>query len=171
VAPAIRLPVLRTCATLALVAFVSLTNLYLFAWRFVDLRRHAAPYYLHRDELAALDWLSRNTNTADVVLASPNVGQFAPNYGRTRAYLAHWAMTNRFFERRANVERFFGPDQEVGWRRQLLQTEGVTFVMTGGWSDRSVAQYDFSRSPDLQLVFARPQAQIYRLRGEARAKY
>ena len=33
------------------------TNLYLWSWRFVDLRRHEYPYYLHNEELAAMRWL------------------------------------------------------------------------------------------------------------------
>jgi hypothetical protein len=58
----------------------------------------------------------------------------------------------------------------VEWRRELLQAEGVTLVVNGAWSDRSMAKYDLSASPDLQLVFARPHAQIYRLRDRARAQ-
>jgi hypothetical protein len=170
VVPALRQPALRTALTAALVAFVSLTNVYLYAWRLVDLRRHSAPYYVHRDELAALEWLAANTSASDVVLAPANVGQFVPNYGKTRAYLAHWAMTNRYFERRANVERFFSSSPEVGWRRDLMRREGVTLVLKNNWSDVSASTYDFSQSPELELVFARPRAEVYRLRDDARAQ-
>jgi len=172
VAPLFRWRALQMAATVALVMFVSLTNVYLFAWRFVDLRRHAAPYYVHRDEIAALEWLAANSSASDVVLAPPNVGQFVPNYGKTRAYLAHWAMTNRYFERRANVERFFGGDPGADWRRQLMHADGVTFVLKSSWSDPPVnaSAFDFSNSPDLELVFARPRAEIYRIRDHARAQ-
>ena len=172
VAPAFKWRWLRTCATLALVMVVSLTNVYLFAWRFVDLRRHSAPYYVHRDELDALGWLAGHASASDVVLAPPNIGQFVPNYGKTRSYLAHWAMTNRYFERRANVERFFGPDPGVDWRRQLMHTEGVTFVLKSDWSDppTNASAYDFVSSPDLERVFARPRAEIYRIRDHARSQ-
>jgi len=105
------------------------TNLYLFAWRFVDLGRHERPYFLERDELTALGWLATHATSTDVVLAPLDVGQFVPSYGRSRAYLAHWAMTNRFFERSAFVERFFDPQSEAAVRRRILDSDQVTLVL------------------------------------------
>ena len=126
----------------ALVGVVSLTNVYLFTWRFTELRRHAAPYYLHQDDVAALGWLAQNAGPADVVLAPAEIGQFVPNYGESRAYLAHWAMTNRFFERRANVEQFFDPASSDEWRRTLLRSEGVTLVLRSEWGLPSDREFD-----------------------------
>jgi hypothetical protein len=145
-----------------LLLLVSSTNLYLFAWRFTELRRHSAPYYLHHDQLDVLAWLAQHAGKSDVVLAQPELGQFVPNYGGSRAYLAHWAMTNRFFERRANVERFFQPTPPDDWRERLLTAEHVTFVVRTDWPDQSRATFDPNGSPGFELVFARPRAQIYR---------
>jgi hypothetical protein len=146
-----------------LVLMVSATNLYLFAWRFVDLNRRTAPYYLHRDQVEALDWLSQNATPSDVVIAEANVGQFVPNYGATRAYLAHWAMTNRFYERRANVDAFFSSSVSEDWRYQLLADEQITLVMRTNWPASDAEPYDFGRLRGFDLVFARPRAQIYRV--------
>ncbi|MGE3512808.1 MAG: hypothetical protein AB7N65_28425, partial [Vicinamibacterales bacterium] len=126
----LRRPVLAgPLASAALLVLVIPTNLYLFAWRFVDLGRYDRPFFLQRDELSALDWLARHTRSTDVVLAPLAVGQFVPSYGRTRAYLAHWAMTNRFFERSKGADRFFDPNQDAGIRRRILDDDGVTFVL------------------------------------------
>jgi hypothetical protein len=145
-----------------LVLLVSSTNLYLFAWRFTDLRRHSAPYYLHHDQVDVLTWLAQHAGKSDVVLAQPELGQFVPNYGGARAYLAHWAMTNRFFERRANVERFFQPTPADDWRARLLATEHVTFVVRTDWPDAATETFDPIGLPGFELAFARPRAQIYR---------
>jgi hypothetical protein len=153
-------------AAAALVVMVAATNVYLFAWRFVDLNRRTAPYYLHRDEVDALDWLSQNASQSDVVIAEANVGQFVPNYGASRAYLAHWAMTNRFYERRANVEAFFAPYVSDEWRHQLLTGERITLVMRTDWPTSQAEPYDPGRSPGFDLVFSRPRAQIYRVKSE-----
>jgi hypothetical protein len=147
-----------------LVLIVSATNVYLFAWRFVDLQRRSAPYYLHRDEVEALDWLLHHASPSDVVIAESNVGQFVPNYGGTRAYLAHWAMTNRFYERRANVDAFFASQASDEWRHQLLADEQITLVMRTDWPESQTAPYDPGRSPGFDLVFSRPRAQIYRVK-------
>jgi hypothetical protein len=133
----------------------------------VDLRRHSAPYYLHHDQIDVLDWLSHHAGPSDVVLAQPELGQFVPNYGGSRAYLAHWAMTNRFFERRANVETFFEPAATDEWRQRLLSTEHVTLVVRTDWPEAAMATYDPSESPNFELLFARPHAQVYRFRAAA----
>lgn len=149
-------------AFVLLLLLVSSTNLYLFAWRFTELRRHTAPYYLHHDQLDVLAWLAQHAEKSDVVLAQPELGQFVPNYGGARAYLAHWAMTNRFFERRANVERFFQPTPADAWRERLLTAEHVTFVVRTDWPDVATATFDPKGSGAFELVFARPHAQVYR---------
>jgi hypothetical protein len=152
----------RRPAFALLVLLVSSTNLYLFVWRFTELRRHSAPYYLHHDQFDVLAWLAQHAAKSDVVLAQPELGQFVPNYGGARAYLAHWAMTNRFFERRSNVERFFQPTAPDDWRARLLTTEHVTFVVRSDWPDAPVASFDPHDSPGFELVFSRPRAQVYR---------
>jgi hypothetical protein len=163
VVPSLPKRVAPQLAAAAIVVGAALTNLYLVAWRFVELRRHEAPYFMHQDERAALMWLDEHSRPSDVVLAPEQLGQFAPNYGGTRAYLAHWAMTNRYFERRQNVARFFDRSTSDEWRRELLDSEGVTLVMHSTWSDPSNAVTDF-RS-EYELVFDSPKAKVYRFRG------
>ena len=51
--------------------------------------------------------MAATTGPDDVALAVEAVGRWVPNQGRTRAYLAHWAMTNQYLERRDLVDRFF----------------------------------------------------------------
>ena len=155
-------------ATLSLALLVLLvvpTNLYLFSWRFVELRRHAEPYYLHRDEVAALDWLARHATGDDVVLAPEAVGRFVPNYGRTRAYLAHWAMTNRYHERVAHVRRFFDPATRDDWRTRLLAEEGVTMVLRGGTIPGLPDAWAPGRADFVEPLVVLPGAQLYRVRG------
>ena len=153
-------------ARIILVLLVIPTNVYLFSWRFVELRRQAPPYYLQRDEVAALDWLAANSAPEDVVLAPEMIGQFVPNYGQTRAYLAHWAMTNRYHERVARVRTFFLPDVTDAWRAGMMKDEGVTLVLSAGSIAGVPAFYDFSASPSWEPVFSRPKARIFRLRPD-----
>ena len=155
---------LSSLATALLVVVASLTNVYLFAWRFIELRRHDAPYYLQRDAADALEWLSGHARRDDVVLAPLGVGQFVPNYGGSRAYLAHWAMTNRFFERRDNVDRFFDVATSEAWREQLLMREHVTLVLRPAPPD-GAATYDPAGSERFELVFSRPRVQVHRVRA------
>jgi hypothetical protein len=163
-------PAWRAALSLALLlALITPTNVYLFAWRLTELRRHERPYYLHRDEVAALEWLASNASDRDVVIAPLEVGQFVPNYGRSRAFVAHWAMTNRFFWRRELAERFFDPATTDMDRRAVLEGEAVTLVLRPE-APRGTRLFDPATSSLFELAFSRPQASVYRVRGASAAQ-
>jgi hypothetical protein len=167
IVPHLRTRPLRMAAVTVAVLGITATNGYLFAWRFTELRKHSAPYFLAKDDLSALTWLSGHATRDDVVLARGEIGQFVPNYGRTRAYLAHWAMTNRFFERRSNVNAFFAATTDAAWRVRLLESEGVTLVFRSADADQ-----DERFNPDasaFEPVFVAGEARIYRFKGTRRA--
>lgn len=147
--------------TALLVAAVVPTNVYLYAWRFVELSRGEPPYYLHVDEKAALDWMARNSVPGDVAVAPLEVGQFVPNYGRTRAMLAHWAMTARFFERREAVERIFDVATDRDSRERLLTRDTVTLVLRPSWG-RWAGSWDPALDAGYDRVFHAGGASVFR---------
>jgi hypothetical protein len=148
-------------AVVALLVLVTPTNLYLFMWRFMDLARIESPYYFSRDDNTALQWLALNATPADVVLAPIAFGRLVPGYSGARSYLAHWAMTNRYFEREARVARFFAPDTSDGWRRSLLDEERVTLVVrVAAVGDGDV--YDPSASAGFERILMLPRLQVFR---------
>jgi hypothetical protein len=141
------------------------TNVYLWAWRFVDLERHNYPFYLHRDDVAALDWLRENTSPDDVVLCSLTVGQYVPALSGNTAFLAHWAQTVDFYDKRNRVARFFdaaAPDEE---RAETVRAFGVGYVLRGP-AERELGDYDPAIAPWLVLTFSRPQVDVYRVKGD-----
>ncbi|MDW8068661.1 MAG: hypothetical protein RML46_07100 [Anaerolineae bacterium] len=142
------------------------TNLYLLAWRFVDLARHRPPYYLHRDEVAALRWLEANTSPDDVVLSGLDVGQYIPSVSGNRAFLAHWTMTVRFYEKQDRVAAFFNPSTPDEGRRDTLCRFGVRYVLYGT-EERALGEIPVDGLPYLQVVFRTPQAIVYRVDMEA----
>ena len=148
----------------ALVAATLPTNAYLFAWRFTELKKHEAPYFLHVDERAALDWLAANSTPEDVVLAPLSLGQYVPNLGATRAFVAHWAMTVRFFERRDESERFFASATDAAVRRRTIEANGITLVLRPT-TGRYLTSWDPGCSTGYERVFDAPGAQVYRVRA------
>jgi hypothetical protein len=118
-------------ASVALVVVVIPTNLYLYAWRFVDLGRHQAPYTLDRDEVAALDWLNANAAPEDVVFASLELGQFVPAHTGASAFLAHWAQTVDFFTKRDQVAAFYAGELAPAVEQALLDDYSVDWVIFG----------------------------------------
>lgn len=153
----------RTATALLMLAVLP-TTMYLFAWRFAELRRHEPPYFLHRDEVMALDWLSAHADGRDVVLADIMLGRWVPSHSRARPYLAHPAMTNHFFERRQKVEMFFGGAADDTWRRALVEREGVSLIVRTDWSATLPPLYDPRASSWIDPVFVSPHTQIFRVR-------
>jgi hypothetical protein len=152
--------------SVALVIAVLPTNLYLWAWRFLDLGRHDYPYYLQRDEVAALEWLDENSAPEDIVLSSLTIGQYIPALSGNTAFLAHWAQTVDFYDKRDRVSRFFDaatPDEE---RAQTVSIFGVDYVLRGP-AERALGDYDPADVPWLIPAFSAPQVKIYRVRGDS----
>lgn len=150
---------------LVILLLVVPTNAYLFAWRFVELRRHERPYFLERDEVAAFDWLSTHATPADVVIAPLDIGQYVPSYGRTRSYLAHWAMTNRFFERQRGVAQFFDPAIAGDVKREILDRDAVTLVLAT--RTEPLGQGTEPCPTWLEPVFSQGSVRLFRYRRDA----
>ncbi len=121
----------RRLAVALVIALVIPTNLYLFAWRFLDLSRHDYPYYLYQDELQAMAWLDENSRPDDVIFSSLTTGQYVPMLTGSHAYLAHWAQTLDFYAKSQAVEDFFSPGLDASSKKQILAEGNVAFVFFG----------------------------------------
>jgi hypothetical protein len=148
---------------LLLVLAVLPVNVYLYGWRFVDLGRHEYPYYLERDEVAALQWLSANAAPSDVVLSSLTIGQYVPSATGSRAFLAHWASTLDFQSKRRLVARFFDSATSDQERLGILARFNVRYVF---WAapERDLGGFEPSRATYLNEVFSGRRTSVYRVR-------
>ncbi|HEX9015136.1 MAG TPA: hypothetical protein VF960_03930, partial [Chloroflexota bacterium] len=148
---------------LAVVAVIPV-NGYLLGWRLLDLGRHDYPYYLQRDEVAALRWLEASSSPSDVVLSSLTIGQYVPSYTGAHAFLAHWAMTLDYYGKERLVADYFGGASSSDERRAIASRYGVTYVFFGP-AERAIGSFDPASAPYLELVFDSPGARVYRVRS------
>ena len=114
-----------------IISFCALTNLYLFAWRFYDLHRYDYPFFLHTDEVSALNWLEENTPGDSIVLSNLEVGQYIPGISGRTAFLAHWAQTIRYYEKQEIVKKIFDNSLTDSEKVKLLRDYGVDYVLSG----------------------------------------
>ena len=151
---------LRRWAAVAVIALILPTNIYLLAWRFFDLSRHDYPFYLTRDDVAALSWLESNAQPDDVVLSSLTIGQYVPAWTGANAFLAHWAETLDFFGKSKDVVRYYAAGTPDADRLTLLRQNGVDFVFSGE-PERELGSYDPASSSALQLVYQNSSVRIF----------
>lgn len=143
-----------------LLAFVSLTNVYLVAWRVIDLSRHEYPFYLHRDEVRAMRWLEEQTPSDEVVLSSFVVGHFVPGLTGDRAFLGNAVMTLDFNRKREMVETFFSPATSESEREALIRQYDVRYVFYGP-AERALGTYDPGASSLFSEAFTSSEVTLY----------
>ena len=148
----------------AFLLLAALTNVYLFGWRFVELSRHDYPFYLHRDEVAAMEWLERETPPDEVVLSSFVVGHFLPGLTGDRAFLGNAVMTLDFNRKREMVTAFFGNGMTDVERAALLRRYGVRYVFYGP-AERALGEYDPASASFLEPAFHTGEVVIYAVKG------
>jgi hypothetical protein len=148
---------------MGMVLLILPTNVYLWAWRFVDLARHDYPYYLHKDEVAALHWLEANAKGDDVILSSLTIGQYIPAHTGAHAFLAHWAQTLDFYGKEELVKLFFNPNASEAQRLQLLRQYSVDYVFVGS-AEQALGGYVPTDARWAREVFATPRVKVYAIR-------
>lgn len=153
-------------AALAAVAVIVIipTNLYLWTWRFVDIGRYDYPYFLHRDEVAALRWLEGTANEEDVVIASLTLGQYVPALTGAHTFLGHWAQTISFFEKRQIVEEFYSTERDDQWRARVMGEYGVDYALYGP-AERSLGDFRPGESDLFFSAFSSEQVSVYGVRS------
>ncbi len=151
---------LRSILVGGLILIIGLTNLYLFAWRFIDLGRHDYPYYLYQDEIAAMQWLEANAQPDEVVLSSLTTGQYIPAQTGLHAFLAHWAQTVDYYNKEAMVNEFFAADTPEARRQQIAQQYGVDYIFYGP-AERELGDYALEKSSLFKPVFSSAQVVVY----------
>jgi hypothetical protein len=159
--PALDLPTVQKWVVAGFLLLILPTNLYLFAWRFVDLRRHDYPYYLLNTEMAAFKWLEQNVKGDDVVFSSETTGQYVPMFTGAHAYLAHWAQTVDYFNKRDAVAAFYTAETTDAERRQILQAHSVDYVIVGP-AERELGSFDPAQMPALTLAHEAGDVRVYR---------
>lgn len=153
-------------ASAALILIVIPVNLYLFAWRFIDLRRAEAPFYMPTDSIAAYDYLETRVASDDVVFSSLTSGQFVPMLTDARAYLGHWAQTLDFHGKSADVETFFAANTEDSWRQALILEYGLDYVIYSPF-EASLGDFDPAAAGYLEEVFRSGETVVYAVTSTA----
>lgn len=143
-----------------IIGFAAVTNLYLLGWRFLDLSRHDYPFYLYRDEVAALHWLEENAAGDAVVLSSLALGQYIPAESGAHAFLAHWAQTVDYYNKEAAVARFFDPAAPDRERLELVQEFGVDYVIDGP-AEQALGAQRLEGNPHFTRVFGSGAVNVY----------
>jgi uncharacterized membrane protein len=90
------------------------------------------------------------------------IGQYIPSTSGNTAFLAHWAQTLDFFNKRRMVAQFFDTRVPDGERIQFLSLYDVRYVFYGP-EERALGTFDPDGSAYLEKVFSSPRTSVYRV--------
>lgn len=139
------------------------SNVYLFGWRMIDLSRYKLPYYLSRDDVAAMAWLSDRDAENAVVMSAFTTGQYLPGFTGQRAFLSNAVMTLDFYRKYDLSSAFYSPQSPDVNRARVIRDYGIRYVYVGD-AERELGAYNFDRSALFSPVFKTGDVTIYETR-------
>ena len=138
------------------------SNLYLVAGYSVSTLQNDPTLYYRQEEVKAVDWLKKNTERTDTVLASYEIGRLIPARTGNRVFMGHWCETVEVEYKRRWSEAFFQDSTSDNVRRDLLTRYGISYVFHGP-TERQIGEFDPSRATYLTPVYGNSSVAIYRV--------
>jgi len=123
-------PYRRAVAILALIATLPTTAL-VIAGSSMLVAAKQPPLFQPADQFVALDWLSRNTSSNDVVLSDWRFGNVVPTVADTRVFIGHPIETAFFSDKQTDVARFLDPNTPDSDREEFLRHWHITLIVIG----------------------------------------
>jgi hypothetical protein len=153
---------LREWWVVALVVLATMpSTLYLVAGNALLSVNHWPKAFLTRGEMDGIEWLGRNSEPDDVVLAGPDIGNAIPGRIGHRVFYGHYAETMYVDQKLALIASFYSDMSEAD-RRALLQDYGIRFVFLGP-RERALGAFDPASAPYLFEVFRDGDVALYRV--------
>jgi hypothetical protein len=118
--------------------------------------------YFKLDEVEAVDWLQKNTERTDTVLACHKMGLLIPARAGNRVFLGHPVETAEAHYKGRLLESFFQDSTSDDFRRNLLTEYGIRYVFHGP-RERQTGEFDPSRASYLTPAYRNALVTIYRV--------
>lgn len=130
------------------------TNFYNW-WSFLEVQRQypVVPFYLPKNERAALEWLKNNTPPGSVVLSGHIAGFFIPAFSARPVFIGHDLQTAYFAQKKPMMEWFFRSDTEdAELKREFLLLNNISYLYYGP-NEHSLGSYHPENKNYLTPVF------------------
>ena len=135
-------------------------------WFVMDLdvrlfRSHSQPYFIPENVMQSMYWLNQNKQTDSILLASYTYSNLAPGVAGVTSFFGHTYQTPRAFEKKKVVEDFYSNVGSEDHKKQLLQENGITYIVYGPLEKESGYQ-DIWALPFISRVYNSGNISIYR---------
>lgn len=133
-----------------------------YARFFTALQRYPQDYYLNTNVLAAMEWLDRNTDHADVVMGDLCTCVFVPRVSGHKTYSGQDMITANYFDKNHGLERFLNSRGDDAFKQQLVRENRVRYLIYGPQERRATGMRPMEHAW-LQPVFTRDTVTVYKI--------
>jgi hypothetical protein len=153
---------------LALIGVAGLGNVYLYASTLIELSlKQPYPLFRPQAELEAMDWLARELEPGEVVLAGYRTGSFLPYQTGARVIVGNRYETGDFEVKREEARQFFQPETTDEWRQDLLAEYDVRYVFAGP-EERRLGGESVMATSYLEIAYQNGEVIIYTVQKSLR---
>lgn len=138
------------------------TNLLVLLIGLYGVQSHDPLYFLSRDENSALQWIAINTDSQNVILASPEIGLFIPAHTGRRVVYGHpFETVNAEYEEK-QVTDFFSNALSRDDEEKMLKDDQIDYIF---WGPREKSFGTPEILQELEPVYQNQEVAIYSLIG------
>jgi hypothetical protein len=118
-------------------------------------------YYVHDDDLEAVQWLGKNTEVNDITLTNAVIGGFAVSKISHRVYLGEMSWTAYFSAKNETYYSFWRGEID---RFEFLKGADISYIYYGS-KEREIGSFSPETLPYLEKVFENDHVMIYEVTG------
>ncbi len=112
-------------------AAISNVSIALYYCKNFNDRLKAPIFYANNEEVAAWDWLNKNTGEGTVVLAMPSTSLRIAKYTSDNVVAAHYSVTPRYTESAAMASAFFADSVLGNQQKNALEKLNISYIYIG----------------------------------------
>ncbi len=98
---------------------------------FSDIKSNIYNYNLYMEDIEALNWLDKNTNKKDAVLASKVISLYIPARSGNKVYAGHYDQTVNYAEKTRNIQLFYQQKLPAAFRQDFLKINRIKYIYFG----------------------------------------
>ena len=120
------------------------------------------PYYLYKEEVAAMHWLKQNIRQNEIIFSSYYMGNYIPAYSGRIVWIGHGPQTIDLPAKKIVNDWFWQSDEEADNKYTFLKSENIDYVFYGR-KEREIGSYNPDNKNYLEKVFSNPEVMIYKV--------
>lgn len=149
-----------------LLAATNISNLFAMTAAYGNDDPNDAIYYIHRDDLQALEWLHDHLHYGQTILASAYYSNIIPGVTGRFVYQGHKIQTYQWKKKLALYDRFMRGESPSS-RLAFLQTNAIDYIFLGRLDPYISYRPSLETEPFLQKIWDKGDTRIYRVdRGD-----